>query len=72
MKYSKNKGNLPFMGQVMHCASCHREQVSNPMVSSGWTKIDAGDGTKVTTSFYLCPQCFSDWLNQAIKWGDEK
>ncbi len=31
---------LHFMGEVMHCCMCHKEQKSDPKVESGWTYIE--------------------------------
>ena len=46
---------LPFMGEVMDCAYCHKKQKSNPKVESGWTAITVDSITK-----YICPSCFGN------------
>lgn len=46
---------LPFMGEVMICAICKRQQKSDPKVESGWTLIQMDDVKK-----YVCPSCFGN------------
>lgn len=42
-----------FQGEMMTCASCGRQQKSDPHVESNWTVIVA-DGKPI----YVCPVCF--------------
>lgn len=44
---------LPFMGEMMVCRQCGKQQQSDPEVESGWTTIDLDE-----RRFYFCPECF--------------
>lgn len=46
---------MPFMGEIMDCAMCHKKEKSNPKVESGWTAIVLDNITK-----YICPTCFGN------------
>lgn len=48
---------LPFMGEVMNCAICHKKQKSDPKVESDWTMVQLG-----STKIYLCPVCFGNGI----------
>lgn len=67
MKHKVQKQEKPhvlFSGEVMICAACALMKKSDPHEESGWTVIEDEMG-KV---FYLCPQCFSNWLTDARHW----
>jgi len=44
-----------FIGEMMICKFCQRQQRSNIKKESGWTVIEA-DGV----AFYVCPQCWGN------------
>jgi len=62
-KQPKPKAGL-FQGEEMVCAACHLKAKSNSHSESGWTAVEDSAGQ----IFYLCPQCFSDWLTDAVRW----
>lgn len=43
---------LPFMGKLMTCGTCGRNQLSDARFSSGWALIAINNHTT-----YLCPPC---------------
>jgi len=55
-----------FQSEVMNCAGCARFLRANPHVESHWTFIEDSDGR----GFYLCPQCFSNWMTDAVRWAE--
>jgi len=59
MKHRNALKKKYFQGEVIICAGCHRKLVSKPNVESGW----AVGSVENIEPFYLCPQCFSDWIN---------
>jgi len=61
----KEPANL-FQGDWMICAGCSTQRQSNDDVRTGWTfiKDETGNG------FDLCPQCFSDWMIDAVEWWE--
>ena len=46
-------GNVPFMGEMMTCVMCGRQQKSDPLTQSQWRAIEA-DGVR----YYACPAEF--------------
>lgn len=44
-----------FIGEMMICDRCGKQQRSNPKKSSNWTVIEM-DGKAI----YVCPQCFGN------------
>jgi len=44
-----------FIGEMMVCRYCHKQQRSNPKKESGWTFIEVDDAI----SFYVCPECWN-------------
>jgi hypothetical protein len=50
----KIKG-APFMGEMMTCAVCGKQQKSDPKIESQWTCVVLGD-----RRVYFCPKCFGN------------
>lgn len=46
----------PFVGEVMHCVVCHRNEKSDPKVESNWLAFDFMRAGK-TVRIYVCPSC---------------
>lgn len=56
----KRVNGLPFMGEIMECAKCHKKKKSDPKVESGWTMIQMDE-----TKTYICPNCFGNMSDES-------
>lgn len=51
------KGNVPFLGEVMVCILCGKEEASNPHIESNWRALQLGEGAR-RRRYYACTDHF--------------
>jgi len=48
-----------FIGEMMVCRACQRQERSNIKIESGWTVIEAD-----RVAMYICPKCFNEMASE--------